>query len=70
MTFMTTQLAPILPIIRPGDTVTILTPHGGIRKGRAVMRSLRGGWVLNGGGKYGTPLLADDSNIVSVRKSK
>lgn len=65
-----TQLAPVVPIIRVGDTVTILTPHGNTRKGKAVMRSSHGGWVLNGGGKHGTPLLADDSNIVSVRKAK
>lgn len=33
------------------------------------MRSGHGGWVLNMGGKHGTPGIADDNNIVSVRSA-
>ena len=55
--------------VRPGDRVTIVDRFGKQRTGRAVMRSSYGGWVLNMGGRYGTPGLADDSNIVKVSKS-
>lgn len=58
---------PMLSLVRPGDSVTILTPHGSRLTGKAVMRSAVGGWVLNGGGRHGTPLLADDRNTVGVR---
>ena len=51
--------------IRPGDKVTILTPHGQHRTGRVVMRG-PAGWVLNLGGRYGTPGIADERNIVKV----
>ena len=59
---------PIIDNIRAGDRVTILTPQGQKRSGRAVMRSSYGGWVLNMGGRYGTPGIADESNIVKVSK--
>lgn len=52
--------------IRPGDRVTIVTRQCQRRSGRAVMPSSAGGWVLNGGGRHGTPLLADNSNVVKV----
>lgn len=35
----------LIDAVRPGDIVTIITAHGQERKGRAVMRSSRGGWV-------------------------
>ena len=62
--------------IKHGDRVTILVPAGIGRNGqewkeatgRAVMRSLHGGWVLNMGGRYGTPGIADETNIVRVQK--
>lgn len=57
----------LVSVIKPGDKVTIVTPQGQQRTGRAVMRSSHGGWVLNMGGKHGTPGIADDSNIVAVR---
>jgi hypothetical protein len=64
--------------IRPGDSVTILIHAGGIGKniewreatGRAVMTSSHGGWVLNMGGRHGTPGIADVDNIIKVRKAR
>lgn len=54
----------------PGDRVTIVTPHGQTRTGRAVMKGPYG-WVLNMGGPHGTPAVATDRNIVRVvRKGK
>lgn len=63
--------------IRNGDKVTIQIPNGIGRHGqewkeatgRAVMRGPVG-WVLNMGGRYGTPGVACVQNIVSVRKRK
>ena len=56
--------------IEPGDTVTILTPQGQERKGRAVMFNAdHHAWVLNMGGAHGTPGMADAENIVKVKKA-
>jgi hypothetical protein len=63
-------LSDIVKSISPGDRVTIRTPQGQERTGRAVMLSSHGGWVLNMGGAHGTPGLADDENIVRVVKKK
>jgi hypothetical protein len=52
--------------VRPGSLVTVVNRFGQLRKGRAVMRSSSGGWVLNMGGRYGTPEIADDNNITKV----
>ncbi|MGO9370196.1 MAG: hypothetical protein ACLP0H_21395 [Terriglobales bacterium] len=60
--------------IKHGDRVTILVPSGRgrdgqeykPRTGRAVMFSSHGGWVLNMGGRYGTPGLADETNTLKV----
>lgn len=54
--------------IRVGDRVTIVNRFGQKSTGRAVMRSTHGGWVLNMGGRHGTPAVADSHNIVSVKK--
>ena len=56
--------------IRAGDRITIRTPQGQERTGRVVMRSSAGGWVLNMGGAHGTPGLADERNIVKVRRGR
>jgi hypothetical protein len=56
----------ILDHIKNGDRVTIRTPHGQERTGRAVMRGPYG-WVLNMGGPHGTPGIATDENIVKVK---
>lgn len=60
----------IVDAIRPGDRVTILTPHGNQLTGRAVMRSSSGGWVLNLGGRHGTPGIATEENIIRVKLAK
>ena len=52
--------------IHAGCRVTIVTPHGQERSGRAVMRGPHG-WVLNLGGRYGTPGIASEANTLRVR---
>lgn len=59
----------ILDAIRPGDKVTILNRFGRARTGRAVMRG-PAGWVLNIGGRHGTPDIATDDNVVRVAARK
>lgn len=62
-----------LNVIKAGDKVTILVPNGIGRNGqewkakigRAVMRG-PAGWMLNMGGRYGTPAIATEKNLVSV----
>jgi hypothetical protein len=62
--------------IKDGDRVTILVPAGLGRNGqewkaatgRAVMHSSNGGWVLNMGGKHGTPGIATQENTVRINK--
>lgn len=55
--------------IRPGDRVTIITPHNQNVTGRAVMRNrAQGCWVLNAGGPHGRPVIASEENIVSIRR--
>lgn len=57
--------------IRPGDRVTILTPQNQERSGRVVMKSGdKLGWVLNCGGKHGTPALAYPENTVKISKGR
>lgn len=67
--------------IKHDDKVTILVPNGQrINRdtgrieqdwkkatGRAVMHSAHGGWVLDMGGRHGTPGIADENNIVAIR---
>jgi hypothetical protein len=54
--------------IRPGDSVTIKTPHGNERRGKVVMK-FPTHCVLNGGGRHGTPLVASPRNIVRHRRA-
>lgn len=64
--------------IKNGDRVTILVPAGigrnGVewtqRTGKAVMYSSNGGWVLNMGGKHGTPGIATEENTVKIQRRK
>lgn len=56
----------LLSQIKPGTRVTIMTPQGQERSGKAVMKSSDGGWVLNAGGAHGTPILVNERNIVRL----
>jgi hypothetical protein len=69
----------LLKSIKHGDRVTIMIPAGMGRGGQewkeatgtAVMHSAEpGGWVLNMGGRHGTPGLVNERNIVRVKKGK
>ena len=51
--------------IRPGARVTIVTQHGSKLAGRCVMKFPTHA-VLNLGGRYGTPGIADESNTIKV----
>lgn len=55
--------------IRYGDRVTIVTPHGQTWTGKATLHG-PAGWVLNMGGRYGTPAIATETNVVSVKPAK
>ena len=59
----------LVDAISPGSRVTIVDRFGKQRTGRAVIRGPYG-WVLNMGGKHGTPAIASDANTVSVRYGK
>jgi len=68
----------LLSMIKAGTRVTIRVPNGigrdGLewteKTGKAVMPSKHGGWVLNMGGRYGTPGIADERSIVAVGKTR
>ena len=60
---------PITDSIRAGDRVTIVNRFGQERTGRAVMRGPHG-WVLNMGGRHGTPAVACEEVIVKVSKGR
>lgn len=59
----------ILDAIRAGDRVRIVNRFGQEHEGRAVMRG-PGGWVLNMGGRHGTPAIATADNITKVRRPR
>jgi hypothetical protein len=59
----------ILDAIRAGDRVTIVDRFNVTRTGKAVMRG-PAGWVLNMGGKYGTPAVATNETIVRVQPKR
>jgi hypothetical protein len=65
-----TETRPLIECVRPGDRVTIITPQGQERTGRAVMPCSAGGWVLNMGGRHGTPGIAGESNTVRVKPAR
>lgn len=56
--------------IRAGDRITIVNRFGQQQTGRVVMPCRAGGWVLNMGGRHGTPGIANDDNIVKVAKAR
>lgn len=51
--------------IKPGSRVSIVNRFGQVSSGRAVMRG-PAGWVLNMGGRHGTPDIASPKNVVKV----
>lgn len=57
---------PLTARIHAGSRVTIVDRFGKEHTGRAVMPCAAGGWVLNMGGKHGTPGIANDANTVKV----
>ena len=59
-------LAGLADDIRRGCRVTIVNRFGQQRTGTAVMRG-PAGWVLDMGGRHGTPGIASDQNITRVR---
>lgn len=61
----TNTTSSLLPLLRPGDRATIATPHGQELSGRVVMKFATHA-VLNLGGKFGRPGIADDSNLLRV----
>jgi hypothetical protein len=64
-----TKFKPLSEAIRAGDRITIVNRFGQERTGRAVMLG-PAGWVLNMGGRHGTPAIATDENITKVVKGK
>jgi hypothetical protein len=53
--------------IKAGTRVTIKTPQGNEITGKAVMyNSDYDSWVLNVGGRYGTPKIASRKNVVKI----
>ena len=55
--------------IQVGDTVYFSTPHSAELKGRAVMKG-PAGWVLNCGGRHGTPGVVSEKNFIKLRKGR
>ena len=55
--------------IQVGDSVTMKTPKGQELRGKAVMKGPHG-WVINTGGRHGTPRVVSESNFVKMRKGK
>lgn len=57
--------------IHVGDIVTITDRFNTLKRGKAIMFNPRYGcWILNMGGKYGRPAIADETNIVHVKRPK
>jgi|TARA_Y200000002_G_scaffold334343_1_gene301272 hypothetical protein len=55
--------------IQVGDSVTMSTPQGQVLNGKAVMKGPYG-WVINVGGRHGTPRVVHENNFVKMRKGK
>lgn len=53
--------------IEHGDMVAYMAADGNVYTGKAVMHSsIIGSWVLNTGGRYGTPAIVSPKNFVSI----
>ncbi len=61
--------AAIHDTIGHGDRVTFVDRFGKQQSGKAVMRG-PAGWVLNMGGRHGTPAVPSADSIVKVRKAR
>ena len=55
--------------IQIGDSVTMSTPQGNLLNGKAVMKGPNG-WVINVGGRHGTPRIVHENNFIKMRKGK
>ena len=55
--------------IQVGDSVTMSTPQGQEVRGKAVMKGPHG-WVINIGGRFGTPKVVNESNFIKMRKGR
>lgn len=67
----TSAVVDLFDDIKPGDTVTILSPHHTRLKGKATMYNRKiDAWVLNLGGRHGTPGIATRDNVVDVKPSR
>ena len=66
---MPTFTPDLLSKVRPGDTVTIRSRFGTEMQGRCTMKRPTHA-VLNLGGRHGLPAIAENSNIVSVKKGR
>ncbi len=55
--------------IMVGDSITMSTPQGQLLNGKAVMKGPYG-WVINVGGRHGTPRVVHENNFVKMRKGK
>ena len=57
--------------IMNGDRVTIVTPQGNLVIGKAVgFLVFSDHLVINVGGRYGTPAVADETNIKSIKRGR
>jgi hypothetical protein len=58
-------------ILRAGDIVKFLNPQNQVMTGRVVMPSgFAGGYVVNTGGRYGTPAIVSEQNFVGFARRK
>lgn len=55
--------------IHIGDSVTMMTPQGQELRGKAVMKGPHG-WVINIGGRFGTPKVVNENNFIKMRKGR
>lgn len=60
----------LIKIARVGDRLTIKNRFDQTHSGRIVMKAQYGGWVLNMGGKHGTPGIATTANVVGGTVNK
>ena len=55
--------------IQVGDSVTMSTPQGQEVRGKAVNKGPHG-WVINIGGRFGTPKVVNENNFIKMRKGR